>query len=319
MNALITVIIPCYNASKYIESCLMSLSHQTFKNFEVIVVDDCSNDGTYEMLKEIVSNLDLKFKVLHNEVNLGPSASRKYAAQCSNSEYLCFCDADDAYSDDFLQNIYNGLNNNPSLIITGYTLIMPNGRKTVRFASKDVFNVNKGVAFLTGVNSLCALCVKKDLFLSVKHTDIRNGEDMAVIPLLISQADTINVLSNSSYLYYCRQGSASKTSNMKVVESLLSSFHHIESNVSPLYSEFVEFLAIKNVLYGCLLNLFKFSYDVNKAKEIIGEIEERYPRWYDNQYYSSLPKQRKFFVFFVRHKFFPALKLLSELHKIAVR
>lgn len=319
-ESLITVIIPCYNAAEFVENCLDSLSQQTFKNFDVIAVDDCSTDGTYEFLKKYQSKTELRLAILNNEVNSGPASSREKAAEYASSEYLCFCDADDTYSTDFLKQIGDAIKrNNPSLIITGYTLVMKNGRKTVKFAKKNKYDVGKEKAFLSRVNSLWALAVRRNVFLSVKHPDIRNGEDMAVIPLMISQSECIDILSNASYQYNCRGGSASRTSNMKVVESLLVSFRHIDSNLPLQYYDFAEFLAIKNVLYGCLLNLFKFSFNVRKAKEIILEIEEKYPDWYKNKYFKSLPKQRQVFVFFIKHRLFFMLKLFSELHKFSIR
>jgi glycosyltransferase involved in cell wall biosynthesis len=93
----VSVIIPAYNAEQFIEKCLISLKQQTFKNFEIIVVDDCSEDGTYKIASQYAH-------VIRNEKNLGEGESRNVGARASTGEILVFTDADVVAPPDWLQN-----------------------------------------------------------------------------------------------------------------------------------------------------------------------------------------------------------------------
>ncbi len=83
----VSVIIPAYNAEQLIEKCLLSLNEQTFRDFETIVVDDCSKDRTYEIASQYAH-------VLRNEKNLGVGESRNVGARGSRGEILVFTDSD---------------------------------------------------------------------------------------------------------------------------------------------------------------------------------------------------------------------------------
>ncbi len=89
----ISVIIPCYNAAAYLERCVRSLYDQTFSDFEVIVVDDCSTDGSRELIEELNGDCPLRAEL--SRENQGAAASRNRGIELARGEYLFFMDADD--------------------------------------------------------------------------------------------------------------------------------------------------------------------------------------------------------------------------------
>lgn len=89
----ISVIIPCYNAAVYLERCVRSLYEQTFADFEVIVVDDCSTDGSRELLEEL--SVDCPLRAVLSQENQGAAASRNQGIRLARGEFLFFMDADD--------------------------------------------------------------------------------------------------------------------------------------------------------------------------------------------------------------------------------
>lgn len=97
---MISVIIPVYNVKNYLEECIKSIINQTYKNFEVIIVDDGSTDGSAKIC-DYYANLDRRINCIHIE-NAGVSNARNIGINNSKGDYIAFCDSDDKYSPDFL-------------------------------------------------------------------------------------------------------------------------------------------------------------------------------------------------------------------------
>ena len=91
-----SIIVPCYNASSHIERCIKSIRKQTFKNFEVIFIDDCSSDKTLELLKKY-QRLNSNFKIMRTPLNSGPGAARNIGLRNASGKYVCFLDSDDCW------------------------------------------------------------------------------------------------------------------------------------------------------------------------------------------------------------------------------
>ena len=89
----ISIIIPIYNGEKFIEKCIKSIKNQTFKDFEIILVNDGSSDNSGQICDELAKN-DNRIKVIHQE-NLGVSEARNRGIIASKGEYICFIDCDD--------------------------------------------------------------------------------------------------------------------------------------------------------------------------------------------------------------------------------
>ena len=87
----ISIIVSAYNAENYIEKCISSILKQTYINFEIIVVDDCSKDRTLPILKELAKK-DSRIKILHNKENHGLSYSRNKAMREASGAYFGFVD-----------------------------------------------------------------------------------------------------------------------------------------------------------------------------------------------------------------------------------
>ncbi len=99
METKLSVIVPIYNVEPYIEVCLNSIFNQTYnKNFEVLLVDDCGNDKSVEIAKELIEQKcpsNQNFKIFHHKVNQGLSAARNTGISAARGEYVYFLDSDD--------------------------------------------------------------------------------------------------------------------------------------------------------------------------------------------------------------------------------
>ena len=104
---LISVIIPVYNIKEYIERCVKSVEDQTYKNLEIILVDDGSSDGTEKMLDEMALK-DERIKVFHKE-NGGSSSARNLGITKSTGDYISFVDSDDFIEPDMIESLHSAI------------------------------------------------------------------------------------------------------------------------------------------------------------------------------------------------------------------
>ena len=105
MSDLISVIVPCYNAEKTIDRCVQSVLNQSYSDWELIIVDDGSKDKSRNLIAQWCRN-DVRIRLIE-QANAGVSAARNKALEAARGEYICFLDADDWYSDDFLSSLHN--------------------------------------------------------------------------------------------------------------------------------------------------------------------------------------------------------------------
>ena len=114
-NPQISVIIPIYNCEKYIKECLSSLIKQTFKNFEIICINDGSNDDTLKILKKFEAK-DERI-IIFNQNNSGPGIARNIGMKKSKGEYLIFLDSDDIFKKTMLEELYIKIKENDSDVV----------------------------------------------------------------------------------------------------------------------------------------------------------------------------------------------------------
>lgn len=103
--ALISILMPVYNAERSIGTAIDSVLKQTFKEWELVCVDDDSNDQSLKILQKY-AQLDKRIKVLHQK-NTGPLGARRLGFEHSTGDYIIYLDADDLYSEDLLESLYN--------------------------------------------------------------------------------------------------------------------------------------------------------------------------------------------------------------------
>lgn len=102
----ISVVVPVYNVEKYIATCLESLINQTFKNFEIILIDDASSDNSLTIIKEFQKKDD-RIILFEQEKNLGAAAARNKGIELSKGKYIQFLDSDDFFEKDLLEKMLN--------------------------------------------------------------------------------------------------------------------------------------------------------------------------------------------------------------------
>ena len=105
---MITVIIPVYNSSQYLLRCIECVFNQTYTDWELILVDDGSTDGSGDICDEVAENHRQNVHVIHQQ-NQGASIARRVGIESSNGEWLTFIDSDDIVEDDYLERLYHAM------------------------------------------------------------------------------------------------------------------------------------------------------------------------------------------------------------------
>lgn len=313
---LVSVIIPCYNASGYIGNCLKALEQQSFRDFDVILVDDCSTDDTVQAIQSFCAGSDMHITLLYNEENAGPGVSRNFGIRHSDSEYVCFCDSDDWYEPDYLEQMVEASRNGLA------DMVLCNSRKVTARGTADILllkNVPSDVSvrqvLALGVDSLGCMMVRREIAAATPQPMLRNGEDMAVIPLMIMQCGQFGFVEKCIYNYLCRPGSLSLSACARVVTMLEQSFSYITASQRPGFEREVEFIGIKNLVYGGLLNYFKAEKKGMPARQLLERFEAQYPQWYENPYRKGLPLFKRVFVLFAKLRWFMPLRAMCWIHR----
>ena len=160
----VSVIIPCYNAKEYITRTIDALENQTYEDFEIVFVDDCSTDGTHDFLKEY-GGKEHKFAVQvgRTKQNSGPALARNLGISMAKGKYIAFCDSDDWYDNDFIEKMVCGVSSGADMVFCGHKKVLLDGTviAKTRFPEsihRDIDNVRRALTF--DIDSLCCIMAK---------------------------------------------------------------------------------------------------------------------------------------------------------------
>ena len=109
LQPLISVIVPCYNVEEYLPKCIESILNQTYRNLEILLVDDGSPDNCGRICDEYAAK-DSRIRIIHKK-NGGLSDARNAALDVMTGEYVTFIDSDDYVSDDYVEYLYKIIKN----------------------------------------------------------------------------------------------------------------------------------------------------------------------------------------------------------------
>lgn len=127
MNDLISIIVPVYNVEKYLEKCVKTLMEQSYKNIEIILVDDGSTDSSGKLVDRLANN-DARITVVHKK-NAGLGMARNTGLDYATGKYVAFIDSDDYTDVNMIQKLHNALEEyNSDTSYCGYTMAYDSGK-----------------------------------------------------------------------------------------------------------------------------------------------------------------------------------------------
>ena len=295
MKNLISIVVPCYNVEKYIDKCLESLVNQTYKNIEIIVVNDCSTDNTYNKLVEWKEK-DERIKLINNEKNSGLSFSRNTGIKNATGKYIGFIDSDDYVNSVFYEDLMNAIEReNASLAICDVKVVYESTNNEIlsKCYNDDEFClinvINSGLAA-----SACNKLFEKELISKYEFEVGKVNEDIAVVIPALVNASKIAYASNAYYYYIQRNGSIQ---NSGFSDKRFDIFGGVETTLERI-SGCKDFEEIKDALvYNQLIVLLLYVIPKEKNKKRRKQVLRRYNeliRKYNirqNHYYWSFLEQ----------------------------
>lgn len=206
----VSIIVPVYNAEKYLNRCIDSLLNQTFTDFEILLVDDGSTDNSYNICSEY-EKLDNRVKVIQLN-HCGVARIRNQAMKIAEGKYLMFCDSDDYVEDTWIETLYNAIIEYPdSLVLSGYNEINLVTNKSKKLALNDInkptfYPLDESYLFIKNV---LIYTVWNKIFLrstiinnNLTHdTIVREGSDVLFVMKYIKYCQNILYLPSFTYNY----------------------------------------------------------------------------------------------------------------------
>lgn len=232
-----SIIIPVYNVEKYLRKCLESVFNQTYKNYEVIVVNDGTKDNSMDIAK------DYPVKVV-NQKNQGLSVARNNGVEKATGEYILFLDSDDYIEKGLLKEINKSLNNNPDIVRFQIKEAFEDGKK-IEYNEQSFTNKSGQEAFqlITKyhfVENAWCYAIKREYYFqnNFKFKENTFHEDFGLLPLVIIKAKKVNSIDYIGYNYLQRQGSIMNnkeyTKTKKKVEDMYVHYYYLLNETKKL-------------------------------------------------------------------------------------
>lgn len=221
-SSLISVVVPIYNVSKYLRRCISSIQKQSYKDLEILLVNDGSLDDSLSICEEYAKS-DKRIKVI-NKTNGGLSSARNAGIDAANGKWILFIDGDDYIHEDMAERLYSLANNNNADIASCKFCKVYGDNCEVRNDSGKTFEIRcwSGEQALSqmfypgGIGwSACNKIYRKDLFDTVKYAEGVYMEDMATTYKLYDLCGKVVETTEELYYYYIREDGITGTKSAK--------------------------------------------------------------------------------------------------------
>ncbi|WP_195218180.1 glycosyltransferase family 2 protein [Turicibacter sanguinis] len=218
--ARISIIVPIYNVEAYLPTCLDSLVSQTYKDIEIICIDDGSTDKSSIILDSYVSRYPYLIRAF-TILNKGLSGARNEGLKYATGEYICFIDSDDWLDIDLIENwMQVATKEQCDIVICGIQVVNKKGHILYKYGYLEGDLTPPRVSLET--NEACNKLYHRSLFEGVLFPEGRWYEDLSLIPTLLTRAKSIGQVSQYGYYYLQRDGAITKTYDKRVLDICLA-------------------------------------------------------------------------------------------------
>lgn len=251
---LISVVIPVYNVKPYLEQCLKSVVSQSYRNLDIIIIDDGSTDGS-ENICSCYAMDDARIRCVHQK-NMGLSGARNTGIDLSRGEYITFIDSDDFIEDDMIEKLIQYIRPGVDILSCGFMYCDENGKKLSEECSSKI-QMLSGEKQMEGLfyNRFCTTAAwgkiyKKSLFRAIRYPVGKYHEDVFTTYKLLDISQGMIILNEA--LYWYRQNSNSimhqkfSLAHLHGIEGSLERERFVSANYPHLKNA-----AKASVVYSC--------------------------------------------------------------------
>lgn len=209
----VSVIVPVYNVERYLKVCLDSIVNQTFKDIEIICVNDASQDGSLFILNEYVKK-DLRIKSISHKKNAGLGAARNTGIAHATAQYIAFVDSDDYIAPEFIETLYALMNSsNAQMSWCGINTISETGQILESYEIPEniwsVLETLNDERLYPSILSLCNKLFKRSLFNDIRQLPIVS-EDQPALAEYLTRCSKVATTSKTLYFYRQNNNTLSK-------------------------------------------------------------------------------------------------------------
>ena len=273
MNPLISIIIPIYKVEKYLRKCIESVINQTYKNLEIILIDDGSPDNCNSICDEY-QKIDDRIIVVHQK-NRGVSNARNIGLNIASGEYIGFVDGDDYIARDMYETLYNVMQENNAQMSVCNFYIEKQGEMFIQHKIDNgikVFNQQEAIRemlldrIIRGY--LWTKLYKKECFHNLRFPEGKNYEDVAISIKVLENIEKVVYINTPKYYYLYRDDSIDREKSKKSITDVLEIAYERYQYVKEKYPGLAKY------------NIYSFIF------RIIGEYYVMKHKWYLDLYYN---------------------------------
>ncbi len=252
IDSKVSVIVPVYNTEKLISRCIDSILSQTYKNFELLLVDDGSTDGSGAIIDEYAAG-DERVFAFHKE-NGGQGSARNLALERARGDFLAFVDSDDYIECDMLEKMISAIfEKDADICICGLaTLTAGKLILSDTYPAPHVYESPRELLldYITTLNVFTGMCnklYKKELFDNIRFPTIRANEDAYILHEILGRANRAVHIGGAYYVQYVRRGSTEQARYTPSRMALIDSAGRLVDYISENFPELYQHVAYKRV------------------------------------------------------------------------
>ena len=298
-----SIIVPVYNAEKYVCKCMRSLIDQTYGNYEVIIVDDGSKDKSVDVIQAFLQG-NQKFRLVRQE-NKGSGGARNTGVEYATGDYIVFIDGDDYVKTTFLERVACVLLKNENLDILCYDIEEVNEQGlTLRVLQmneglRNITNATETPKLLTINPSPCNKLFRREFYLqtNVRFPENTLYEDTVTPRVLLACAKQVGFTEETFYYYVQHQGSCTHLKPsprcldiIKVMDELVGIFK--AKNIFEQFFAELELVAIRSVFLFALERVNEMDYKYALQNDLVDYIKREFPNVLENKYLSKGLRKR---------------------------
>lgn len=299
MGGKISIIVPVYKVEAYLPKCIESIIHQTYRNLEIILVDDGSPDKCGEICDQY-AHIDARIHVIHKK-NGGVARARNDGIEYANGDYISFIDSDDWIAENAYEILYQGLKQYDADCAVGkcVTVIDKNGILSPKKNQDSPVRCEKASEAMKHVllsgSAVWNRLFKREVFQQIRFPLDRVNDDEVVALHAYAECKNIVFLNQNTYYYRIRQDSITTSKfSIRNVDCYYNSIDNLNfiRQRAPELEECAEYKYVKAMLY-CYVNLRKLKKNSEAMKireQIHQDMKKNKAMAYTNQYVSPILK-----------------------------